>query len=271
MSRSNIKIIEQFYRSSYLPNDPVSFVLFLLILMSYRNHSTDKGIELMMVFFNQVLILTGKTYRFPKKISTFVAWAELSERLYSGIKKYVLCEECHSLYPYQTEDEVNNVIGKKCSFKDTLETSVRCGNSLFKKQGNNLIQVPKKMFFYNSIGSTLKKFLKRETFVKQIENRKPAIENFASDIQHGSTFQSFKLHASDEVPFVLQSCYNLLITINIDWFNLCSNAGGSTYTLGGVYATIQNLSRDQRNKTNNSILVAILPGKKEATMSQINR
>ncbi|KAL9536485.1 hypothetical protein MBANPS3_012618, partial [Mucor bainieri] len=79
---------EQFYDNSYLPQDAISFLLFLLVIMCYQEHTTDKGIELMLFFYNQVLLLCGSSYRFPKKVTTFKKWAQLSERLFSGVKPY---------------------------------------------------------------------------------------------------------------------------------------------------------------------------------------
>lgn len=278
ISQRRFPCVEQFYDNSYLPQDPISFILFLLVIISYQDHSTDAGIELMMIFFNQVLMLCGSSYRFPKKITTFKVWARLSERLFDGIKPFVMCQDCHAMYPYRTDEEIMQINGKRCRYKDTLSNSVRCGNELFvpKKttstSRNTTLQIPKKMFFYNSVAETIKKFLKRADFVYQLENRKASIPGFYSDIKDGSAFQNFRLPGDgDQESFVNASDYNLLLTINVDWFSLSKGLGGSTFTLGGIYATVQNLERGQRNKSCNSILIAILPGPKEATMSQMNR
>lgn len=270
--------VEQFYDKSYLPQDPISFLLFLLVIISYQDHSTDAGIELMMIFFNQVLMLCGSSYRFPKKVTTFKVWARLSERMFDGVKPYVMCQLCHAMYPYGSDEEIMQINnGKRCNYKDTLTSSVRCGNELFieKKPASTsaspTIQIPKKMFYYNTISATIQKFLKRPDIVYQLENRKASVPGFYSDIKDGNAFRTFKLAEDDHETYVNASNYNLLITINVDWFSLSKGLGGSPFTLGGMYATIQNLERGQRNKNCNSILVAILPGPKEATMSQMNR
>ncbi|KAG2196497.1 hypothetical protein INT47_012791 [Mucor saturninus] len=54
-------------------------------------------------------------------------------------------------------------------------------------------------------------------------------------------WREFKIYSVDDVPYVQQLDYNLMLTINMDWFQLYSN---SAFSCGGIYLTIQNLKRD---------------------------
>ena len=60
---------------------------------------------------------------------------------------------------------------------------------------------------------------------------------------------------------------SLLLTLNVDWFGPFEN---STYSCGAIYLTVNNLPRSERFKTENVILVGVMPGPREASTSDIN-
>lgn len=53
--------------------------------------------------------------------------------------------------------------------------------------------------------------------------------------------------------------------MNVDWFK--PFAGGKTYSVGAIYLTIQNLPRNERYLRENIILVGLLPGPKEPSLT----
>ena len=57
---------------------------------------------------------------------------------------------------------------------------------------------------------------------------------------------------SSDMQHFLSSPYCYLLTMNVDWFQPYER---STYSLGAIYLTIQNLPRDVRFKPDNIILV----------------
>ena len=54
--------------------------------------------------------------------------------------------------------------------------------------------------------------------------------------------------------------FNLLLSLNIDWFRVYKH---SQYSAGAIYLVILNLPRSERYKEENVILAGIIPGPKE--------
>ena len=85
-----------------------------------------------------------------------------------------------------------------------------------------------------------------------------------SDIHHGLMWSS--LLDTEENPFVGDDDHSLMLTVNCDWFAPFDG----TYSVGAIYVTINNLPRAERYKTENVLLVGIMPGPKEPSTFQIN-
>lgn len=47
------------------------------------------------------------------------------------------------------------------------------------------------------------------------------------------------------------------MTLNVDWFQPFEHG---IYSVGGIYLSLQNLPRNERYKTENIILIGIIPG-----------
>ena len=58
--------------------------------------------------------------------------------------------------------------------------------------------------------------------------------------------------------------YSYLLCLNVDWFQLFKH---TQYSIGAIYATIQNLPRTERYKPENVLLIGIIPGPKEPALS----
>ncbi|KAG1205093.1 hypothetical protein G6F69_009518 [Rhizopus microsporus] len=73
---------------------------------------------------------------------------------------------------------------------------------------------------YNSVINTLKTFFLRKNFVENIKKwtTRDTSTGALRDIYDGRVWNEFKLNAGDALPFVKESVYNLMLTINIDWF-----------------------------------------------------
>lgn len=235
----------------------------------YGRYVTDHCLEIMMACFNVVFHLLNYTYRFPVKVATLKKWINLNNNACSGVKEYVMCSKCNSLYRYNTNEEKQHLNGRVCTFKGTLTSSKKCGNNLFltietngsaKKNHHK----PIKNFFYNSLIDSIKQLLKQNFFVQLLKerfnNKRPQPPpNFTSDVQQGSVFTKFSLK-NDGFPFVEESPYNLLLQLNLDWFNPFDY---SSYSVGGIWLSILNLPHKERLQRKNTILSSILPGPKE--------
>ena len=66
---------------------------------------------------------------------------------------------------------------------------------------------------------------------------------------------------SAEMGDFLSAPHSYLLTMNIDWFQ--PFVRGTSYSVGAIYVTIQNLPRHLRYPQENLILIALIPGPKE--------
>ena len=80
-----------------------------------------------------------------------------------------------------------------------------------------------------------------------------------ADIYNGSIWKSFRNN-------FLSSLYSLLLTLNVDWFQPFKHI---QYSVGCIYLIIQNLPREVCYKQENIILVGIMPGPREESLTLI--
>ncbi|KAI9326478.1 hypothetical protein BD770DRAFT_450006 [Pilaira anomala] len=192
-----------FVDNTAIPTDPLSLCLFLMVVTLYGRYLTDEGIEIVMAFLNVALEICGSPFRFPKKVAAFIVRCQLAERVHHSIKEYVSCKICHAVHAYSTPTEKQRLLNEHtCSSKEPFINSVRCDAKLFKKVGNKMTPIHG---FVNSI--------------KQWKNRQ-SVPGVMGDIYDGRVWNTFKLNEQDDQPFVQQSIFNLVFSINIDWFSL---------------------------------------------------
>ncbi len=185
-----------------------------------------------------------------------------------GLKKFIVCAKCNTTYDY---DEIidGSAIIKKCT-KLLLPSHAgivkRCNHPLVEKNNSNIIK-PKKRYVYNSVKATLEKFFMRNNFEKQIEEWKlrTTVPGFMFDIYDGHFFKDFKKEGEDE-PFINKDC-SLMLSLNVDWFQPTKSMN---YHVGAIYLVINNLPRAERYKQHNLILVGLMPGPNEPSLSDVN-
>ena len=84
---------------------------------------------------------------------------------------------------------------------------------------------------------------------------------YVGDVYDGNTWSKFN---SNECNNFLSVPYSYLLTLNIDWFQPFTH---SIYSTGAIYLTIQNLPRGEWYRTENVLLVGIMPGPKEPRLT----
>lgn len=202
-----------------------------------RRYVSDHGLEIMMLCFNLVLELLNIPYQFPCKVEQLKRWIVDQGETQGGIKEYVMCKTCSSIYAYHTEEKRERLHRhNRCKFKDTLTHSHKCMTQLFDQVNirNNSADhtsstiskfVPLKRYFYNSLIHTLKSFVKKEGFTAMLKAsfarnkaRNASEDDFMSDVQHGDVYQGFSIR-DDDVPFTKESPYNLMLLLNLDWLS----------------------------------------------------
>jgi hypothetical protein len=94
----------------------------------------------------------------------------------------------------------------------------------------------------------------RPNFVREISKwcSRPSLDGYLYDIYDGSVFKNFSL--GPNLPaFTSQSIFNLMLTLNVDWYNVDGSSGGSC---GSIYMTIQNLPKaDGRDLKRNLVVI----------------
>lgn len=234
--------------------------------MLHGKYITDEGLEIVMAFLNVALSYCNNDFRFPVRSSTFFNRCKIAERVHDGLKRFVCCSCCHAIHPFTIEEEKLLSRGRKCGARGPFSYSQPCENDLFKRENR---WKAKKLFYFNSPISTLRKFFLRDNFVDMIKKWKSriTIPDVLCDLQDGRVWKTFKLNENDATPFVLESEYNLMLSINVDWFQPFEYRPHSS---GGIYMTIQNLPRELRNLRENLLLVGLMPGPKEPSTFHMN-
>ena len=183
---------------------------FFFVVMFSINYLTDEATECLMVAMNVVLVACNSQFRFPARAKTLMKAAGVNDDCCDGVKTYVVCKNCHGLNGNGTGIDSNH-------YADVPDYCPACENvCLFTR--NKVTQeinrnVPTKLFYYNSIASTLRKFFARPDFVQLINQWKTMSQNDddLSQIHNGNVFKTFARY--NEGPFVEQSDYYLLIRI----------------------------------------------------------
>lgn len=254
----------RFFDNSAFPTEVVPFLLFVMLVLLYsRSWVTNEGLKTIMLFANQILLITNHQYRFPVRVHTLEKWAELSKRVYHGIESYVSCTQCHAMYPI----ELNRTRNKRCSWKDSVKNASRCNNELYTKTKNGMY-MPTQMFHYNTIRQSILTLLQRPHFVHQLESKRKRYAGYHSDIQDAQAYNTFRLNPNDPLPFTQESPYNILLSLFIDWFQLYQN---NSQDVRGIYATIQNLYPSERHLPHNSLILGIMNGPNEISFVYINQ
>lgn len=182
--------------------------------------------------------------------------------------------KCNSVYDYESCFEVR--FGKKVSkhcefvaFPNHLHRSQRapCGTLLLKQVSclSNVQLVPRKAYPYHSLKDALTLLVSRPGFLSQCEiwreRAKQIPENTLADVFDGKVWSDFN---SDKYDNFLQSSGNLVLSLNFDFFQPFTH---TQYSIGALYLVVLNLPREERYKIENTILVGIIPGPKEASLT----
>ncbi|KAI9003776.1 hypothetical protein CLU79DRAFT_674643, partial [Phycomyces nitens] len=136
----------------------------------------------LIAIINKILDFFGDSFRVPSSISGLKSMAGMNT-LTKGIKKYVACGECHSIYE-------NNDAPLFYTF-DKFGNSALCGHSLFKSSSST---IPKKSYVYQSIKHSLQTLFSWPDFETQINswNRGPKVEKTMFDVYDGAMWNSVK-------------------------------------------------------------------------------
>ena len=165
-----------------------------------------------------VLLFINMNYRLLVKAIALLSNFELLIRCYESITQFSIYKGCHWLYRFNENEKLAVTVCRKCN------------KSLMTADTSNP-RFPKMLFEYNSIVSMLK-FTCHLKFVDSLRKWKSRSQqqNLMLDVYDGNIWkQSGSMNGG--LLFVIQSDYNIMLTSNMDWLQLCvgtqQSSGGS--------------------------------------------
>lgn len=240
----------------------------------YVHNIPNNALQQLLKFFNAFLTVICNFFP-PLKVlvqilpGTLYTFLKASQTNEDRFIKYVVCTKCNTLRLYS---ECFGTNGKPilCTFvkypNHRMKTMRQpCDNTLLKEMRTKrgIIYYPRSVFCYNSLIASLKEMTARPNFLTLCNHWRTwqRIPGTYRDVYDGRVWR--ELIDND---IFLQAPGDLTFTLNLDWFQPFKN---STYSVGAIYMTINNLPRNVRYKRENIVFVSVLPGPSEPNPSQL--
>ena len=257
-------------------NIVMQYLGFVLLWQAAFNIS-NAAITVFLKAFRHLILVLGKAFGCGDAASNIpICHGTLYQRL--NIDKnthidYIVCPKCSSIYEQsdfsiiQASDSVESKTCCHIATPDHPHHRKRnaCGCVLLKKQQtkHGVVLIPRKVYPYRSIIKSLCVLLSKPGYIDVCEHwrRRCTDDNFLGDVYDGQVWKSFN---SEEYDNFLSTPHSYLLTLNVDWFR--PFVRGTSYSTGAMYLTIQNLPRQERYRTENLLLVGILPGPSEPSL-----
>lgn len=258
----------------------VHMVLLQLFACQNRYFLSDAALESVIKILKLFLTLIGDKLSFPGfdcLLSHFPSSLFLAKKK-SGAhsntsKKYVCCTSCSSIYPSESCSKIvdGKKEGKLCSFvrfpnHPQSKFRSQCGEVLMKSicsaDSKTNYLYPKKLYCYNPLIQSLQSLVNRTEIRKSIlDGPVKSTNETMFDTIDGYFWKDFK--DVDGQPY-FDDKRNLGAILNIDWFEPFENI---QHSCGVIYLAILNLPRELRFKWENIIIVGIIPGPKEPSLT----
>ena len=188
---------------------------------------------------------------------------------------YVVCPKCNLVYQSKNcvEYQFGQLKSVKCSYVEFpnhphKQKRAPCGAILCdeKLSINNTIRlIPKKVYPCVSLETELKRLISQPNFLTKCEHWRTHPQfippGILADVYEGRMWKFFN---SEEGGDYLKYPGNLLFALNFDFFQPFSH---TRYSIGALYLTVLNLPRNERYKTENIILVCLIPGPHEPKLT----
>ena len=128
-----------------------------------------------------------------------------------------------------------------------------------KLKSNKVNLVPIKTYPYHSLIHAISTLVSSSDFLNLCEHwrNRHVPENILADIYDARVWKEF---STDKYNNYLKNPGNLLLSINVDWFQPFVH---TNYSVAVLYLVILNLPREVRYKIENIILIGVIPGPKE--------
>ena len=259
---------------------PKLYLMFLFLWQTTFKVS-DVGLSVLLKFLSMFLSLIATVLRleslkaFATSLPTSVAGGKkVIGTNMDKFSKWVCCPSCHARYDLKDCLEKlpnGDVVSKKCQyvrFPRHPHKSRRkpCGTTLLKTMrtahGSTSLY-PRMLYCYKSLIESLQHLLMQPKFVSRCEEwrHRNEKEDTFSDVYDGQLWKDFLIY--DGKPF-LSVPFNFALSLNVDWFQPFKH---TSYSVGAIYMAVQNLPRKVRFMPENIILVGIIPGPHEPSLT----
>ena len=241
------------------------FIFFLFLWQSVF-HVTERALKCSLLFFKYFVKIFGTTYQnvalvamsdeFPTSLSKAEKLLGIHDK---GVINYVVCIKCHSIYkPENCIIKLHNgkVKSKLCNhikYPNHPYHSKRqpCNTPMMKEISSMQLRAIRS-FPYCPLKISLQRLVLQPEFLSSCEKwreRECIIpDNILGNIYDGLVWKSFR---ND----FLSSPYCYLLSLNVDWFQPFKR---TEYSVGAIYATVQNLPREKRYKEENVVLIGLV-------------
>ncbi|OAD74074.1 hypothetical protein PHYBLDRAFT_144534 [Phycomyces blakesleeanus NRRL 1555(-)] len=231
---SGTSIVESARPSSF-DNMPLYICFVAVFIVIFHSiFLVESGRLILVEFCNTLLSLCDMSGALPLTINSLkhkTGFNMAKDRM----TVYIACSQWHSIYPPETSQRV-------CTFKKFSQSTI-CNNNLFKVSTRNC-SLPAMIYPFNSLKYALQQKFSKPDFVCKINlwRNRQKIENTKLDIFDGAVWSDIK----------------------------DINGRRRTHSSDAIYLSINNLPRSERLKSENDILVDMMPGPKEASTDSMN-
>ena len=246
----------------------IKFMLQYFVIWIAKYNISDRAAESLLKFFCSIASWLGGKFGIFNRVLKFIPRTMYSVYKQLGLfdrtdHVFVVCPKCYNLH--EQSECLRDASCSAVRFPAHPQKSRRskCNESLGKVVFNNNERKfhPRMKLCVQSISQKLKSFCARAGFIQRCNEWKERDTfeqtGYYRDIYDGRIWRDFQ--SVDDIPFLSGPC-NIGLMLNIDWFQPYSHC---QYSVGAVYLSLMNLPRHLRFKTENIILVAVLPGPNE--------
>lgn len=229
-----------------VPLTPQVCFRFELLEWQFRFRVSDSGLGQMLQLLNRFDVrVEGGRNTLPSSVHSLYSDLDLHQD--DTFKSFAVCTECFKLH----EIAVAPLVCKAIMFNgDACKGKVR--------QQSNILRT----YVLNDIGRKLGDMFARPGFWNLIEHwRNKPVDSDMSDIYDAAVWQQFQTVNGQAF---LNEPGNVGLVLNVDWYQPYENA---SYSVGAMYLAILNLPLAVRYKPENVVVVGLMPGPKEPSMT----
>ena len=246
----------------------ITWIAFVMLQWHIENNVSQSALVPLLQLIVQVISVAGAhesanvvAEAFPDTIFKLQKWFGMDNA--SNFQEIVCCNKCYRIYPddanmrYKSHDCHRKLLTRPCygevveDGRDTL-----CNEVLFnckKKDKGTLEYTPKHIYCYQPLSKSLDNLLSRLGILDKCNawRKRPASRGVYSDTYDGSVWKRFVTNG------FLRDATSLALQLNLDWFQLFTRR--NNISVGPTYLFVLNLSREDRYKLENVILLGIIP------------